>query len=70
MNDNHRSGARTGISRHWLDVLEENQVRFMALDPQRDRKLIEQLQTRPDWVEELATEEAIFFVRQPVIQPQ
>lgn len=70
MNSNHRSGARTGISRHWLDVLEENQVRFMALDPQHDRKLIEQLQTRPDWVVEFTTEEAIFFVRQPDIQPQ
>ena len=63
MNNNHRSGARTGISRHWLDVLEENNVRFMALDPQNDEKLIEQLQTRPGWAIEFASNEAIFFVR-------
>jgi hypothetical protein len=63
MNTHHRSGAQTGISRHWLDVLEENNVRFMALDPQHDRKLIEQLQTRPGWVIEFANEEAMLFVR-------
>jgi hypothetical protein len=63
MNTPHRSGAQTGISRHWLDVLEENNVRFMALDPQHDRKLIEQLQTRPGWVIEFANDETIFFVR-------
>jgi len=63
MNTNHRSGAQTGISRHWLDVLEENNVRFMALDPQHDRKLIEQLENRPGWVIEFANEETIFFAR-------
>jgi hypothetical protein len=64
MNTPHRSGAQTGISRHWLDVLEENNVRFMALDPQHDRKLIEQLQTRQGWMIEFANDEAIFFVRE------
>jgi len=63
MNDHHRSGTQTEISRHWLDVLEENHVRFMVLDPQHDRKLIEQLQTRPGWMVEFANDEAIFFVR-------
>ena len=59
----HKTGAQAGISRHWLDMLEENHVRFMALDPIHDTKLIEQLQTRPEWIVEYATEEAIFFVR-------
>ena len=63
MNSNHRSGARTGISRHWLDVLEANNVRFMALHPQQDEKLIEQLQNRPEWAIEFVSDEAIFFVR-------
>lgn len=63
MNDNQRLGTQTGISCHWLDVLEENHVRFMVLDPQHDRKLIEQLQTRSGWVVEFANDEAIFFVR-------
>ena len=60
----HRTGAQTGISRHWLDVLEENNVNFMALDLAHDTKLIEQLQTRPDWIVEYTTEDAIFFVRE------
>jgi hypothetical protein len=59
----HTTGAQTGISRHWLDVLEENNVNFMALDPVHDTKLIEQLQSRPGWLIEYATDDAIFFVR-------
>ena len=60
----HRTGAQTVISRYWLDVLEENNVNFMALDPMHDAKFIEQLGTRPDWIVEYATEGAIFFVRE------
>lgn len=69
MNNDHRSGAQTGVSRYWLDVLEENNVHFMALDPQHDYKLIEQLQTRQGWVVEYANDEAIFFVRETESQP-
>ena len=57
------SDAQTDISRHWLDVLEENHVKLIALDPLRDVKLIEQLQTRPGWIVEFSNDEAIFFVR-------
>ena len=60
----HKTGAQTGISRHWLDLLEESNVNFMALDLAHDTKLIEQLQTRPGWTVEYATENAIFFVRE------
>jgi hypothetical protein len=67
MNDNHRSGAQTGISRHWMDVLEENHVHFMVLDPQHDGKLIEQVQTRPGWMVEFANDEAIIFVRDEIV---
>ena len=70
MEQNHRSGIQTGISRHWLDELEENNVRFMALYPQHDHKLIEQLQTHQGWVVEYADEEAIFFVRETESQKQ
>ena len=59
-----KTGAQTGISRYWLDVLETYNVNFMALDLLHDKKLIEQLQTRPDWIVEYATEDAIFFVRE------
>ena len=60
----HTIGDQTGISRCWLDVLDQNNVNFMVLDPIHDRKLIEQLQTYPVWIVEYATEEAIIFVRQ------
>ena len=70
MNTPLRTGAQTGIIRHWLDVLEENNVRFMALDPQHDQKLIEQMQTRQGWVIEFADDEAVFFVRDTEYQTQ
>ena len=60
----HTTNTQTRITRRWLDVLEEYDVKFMALDPIHDMKLIEQLQTRPDWIVEYATDEAIFFVRE------
>jgi hypothetical protein len=60
----HTTGAQTRISRYWLDMLEENNVKFMALDPEHDATFIEQLQTRSDWLVESATEEAILFVRE------
>ena len=63
----HKTGAQTGISRHWLDVLEENNVHFMVLNPQQDHKLIEQLKTRQDWIVEYADDEAIFFVRDEIV---
>ena len=59
----HTADAQTEISRHWLDMLEENQVNFIALDPLHDVKLIEQLQTRPGWMVEFTNDEAIFFLR-------
>ena len=54
----------TRISRYWLDVLEEHNVRYISLDPQHDMKLIEVLRTRSEWIVEFADEEAIFFVRE------
>jgi hypothetical protein len=57
------TGAQSSISRHWLDVLEANNVNFMVLDPVHDIYLIEQLQSHPGWMVEFASEEAVFFVR-------
>lgn len=70
MNVNNHSDPQTGISNYWLDVLEENNVRFMMLDPHHDRKLIEQLQTRQEWMIEFADDEAVFFVRDTETQTQ
>ena len=58
----HKTNDRTGIISHWLDLLEEHDVRFMVLDPQQDDQFIEQLQTRPDWIVEFVNQEVIFFV--------
>ena len=60
----HHPDAQSGISSHWLDVLEAHNVSYMALDLLHDQKLIEQLQTRPDGIVEYTTEDAIFFVRE------
>ena len=54
----------TRISRYWLDMLEEHHVRYISLDPQHDKKLIEALRSRPEWVIDFADDEAIFFVRE------
>jgi len=64
MNIDSRKDLQTIISCRWLDVLEENHVKFMVLDPIHDSTLIEQLQTHPSWIVEFANEEAIFFVRE------
>ena len=63
----HTTGAQTMISPRWLDVLDENNVNFMVLDPMHDRKLIEQLQSRSDWIIEYAAEDAVFFMREELI---
>ena len=57
-------GPNTGISRHWLDVLEENDVRFISVDPHRDQKLIKVLETREEWAAEFISDGAIFYVRE------
>jgi len=67
--ENRHSVDRSGIIRHWLDLLEDYNVRFMALDPQQDGQFIEQLHTRPDWVVEFANHEAIFFMRTEIAIP-
>ena len=54
----------TKISRYWLDELEAHHVRYIALDPQHDHKLIDSLLSWSEWVVEFANEEAIFFVRE------
>jgi hypothetical protein len=61
-----KKGIQTGKNHSWLDVLEEYNIKYMALDPLHDGKLIEQLQTRPNWIVEYANEEAIFFVYKDV----
>lgn len=64
------SDPQTDIRCHWLDVLEENHVTFIALDPVHDTNLIEQLLTHPGWVVEYTDEDAILFLREIEVQAQ
>jgi hypothetical protein len=52
------------ISHYWLDALEAHHVRYIALDPQHDHKLIESLLSRSEWVVEFANDEVVFFIRE------
>ena len=63
----HEPGVQTGIRPGWLDVLDENHVQFMVLDPAHDTALIEQLNDHAGWIVEYASEEAIFYVRDEII---
>jgi len=47
----------------WLDVLDENNVRVMALDPVHDQKLIKALSTTQKWVIEFEDEDVVFYYR-------
>ena len=55
--------VRTGIRSSWLEVLDENHVQVMVLDPVHDTVLIEQLNDHAGWIVEYASEDAIFYVR-------
>jgi hypothetical protein len=63
----YKPGVHTGIRPGWLDVLDENHVQFMVLDPVHDTVLIEQLNDHTGWIVEYASEEAIFYVRDEMI---
>jgi len=52
------------IPYRWLDVLDKNNVRVMALDPIHDQKLIKALSTTSKWVIEYEDEDAIFYYRE------
>ena len=60
----HRAGIQTKVNLYWLDVLNEYNVKHMALDPVHDKKLIEQLNNHPTWIVEYASVEAVFFIRE------
>jgi hypothetical protein len=64
MNTNLRGFSQDqGLNRNWLDVLDKNNVRHMALDPNHDQKLIKALNSRPDWIIEFENDEAILYAR-------
>ena len=49
--------------RQWQRILDEFEVRFLALDLELDHKLVEFFQTQPEWVVDCMDEESVLFVR-------
>jgi len=49
--------------KRWLQMLNEFDVRFLALDVEMDRALVEFFQTQPEWTIDCRDEESVLFVR-------
>ena len=54
----------------WLSMFEQCDVKYLALDPDQDRSLIQLLQSRPEWTLDLWDQEGVLFVRSDVFQAQ
>jgi len=52
----------------WLRGLDEYDVRFLVLDLDSDRKLVEFFQSQPGWTVDFEDGEAVLFVRADVAQ--
>lgn len=52
-----------GISLCWLKMLEDSKIRIIALDPQKDRNLMDLLQVQPNWRVASAKKEYVIFAR-------
>lgn len=52
-----------GISLRWLKMLEDSKIRIIALDPQKDRNLMDLLQVQPNWRVTSAKKEYVIFAR-------
>ena len=51
----------------WLARFEQCDVKYLALDPDEDRSLIQLLQTRPEWTLDFWDQEGVLFVRSDVL---
>ena len=52
-----------GISLRWLMVLEKSKIRIIALDPQKDKNLMDLLHLQPNWTIESTKKEYVLFAR-------
>lgn len=48
----------------WLDNLERNNVQIISLDPYHDQRLINTLNSAPEWIIEFEDEETVFYARE------
>ena len=54
----------------WLARFEECDVKYVALDPDEDRSLIQLLQSRPEWTLDFWDPRGVLFVRSDVLRAQ
>ena len=51
------------MNRTWLRLLEEHDVRYLALHPDHDRSLLNTVKNLPDWKVDMQNTEVVFLVR-------
>ena len=54
----------------WLKTFEQYDVKYLALDPEKDHSLIQLLQARPEWMLDFWDREGVLFVHSDVVQAQ
>ena len=55
-----------GITLRWLKMLEKSKIRIIALDPHKDRNLMDLLQIQPNWTVESTKKEYVLFARNDI----
>jgi hypothetical protein len=49
--------------RDWMGILDEYEVRYLALDLRSDGDVVSLVRARPDWAVDFEDEQAVLFVR-------
>jgi hypothetical protein len=65
-----RAEALLSSAAGWLAHFEQYDVKYLALDPDEDRGLIQLLQARPEWTLDFWDRQGVLFVRSDVLQGQ
>jgi hypothetical protein len=63
LRDYSASQARFHPVRDWMGILDEYDVRYLALDLRSDGDLVSLVRARPDWAVDFEDEQAVLFVR-------
>jgi hypothetical protein len=60
----HTALQKNEIDLNWLNNLERNNVQIISLDPYHDQRLINTLNSAPEWIIEFEDDDAIFYSRE------
>lgn len=63
MIQNQPSTQGIGTSEHWLGLLDEHDVQFLALDVRDDSNMVKLFRSQPGWAIDFEDREAVLFVR-------